>query len=160
MQIVTIGGYGYDQAGFISALRRAQIDTFVDVRQRRGVRGRQYAFLNSSRLQGALAEIGIRYLHLKDLAPTQSVRDIQKRIDTETGTKKRDRSRLSPEFVRAYEAEVLGAFDPAVFEREIGADAKVVALFCVEGQPEACHRSLVADRLARELGVHVEHVRP
>ena len=31
---------------------------------------------------------------------------------------------------------------------------------CVERDPEACHRSLIADRLAKEYGVEVIHLRP
>ena len=34
------------------------------------------------------------------------------------------------------------------------------ALLCVERDPEACHRSLIADRLATEHGMAVEHLRP
>jgi hypothetical protein len=36
----------------------------------------------------------------------------------------------------------------------------VVALFCVEREPAACHRSLVAARLSRDLGLDVEHLGP
>ena len=160
MRVVTIGGYGFDERGFIDALRAADVDTFVDVRQRRGLRGRRYAFLNSNRLQAALADAGIRYVHLRELAPTQAVRDVQKKRDAESGTEKRARTRLSPEFVEAYKSEVLDGFDVAAFDAAVGHDARVVAIFCVEGEPEACHRSLVADRLSRELDVQVDHVRP
>ena len=34
------------------------------------------------------------------------------------------------------------------------------ALLCVERDPEACHRSLIAARLADRHGVAVEHLRP
>ena len=34
------------------------------------------------------------------------------------------------------------------------------ALFCVERDPEACHRSLIADRIAAEYGVPVTHLGP
>jgi hypothetical protein len=33
-------------------------------------------------------------------------------------------------------------------------------LLCVELDPEACHRSLIAERLARLHGVRVSHIRP
>ena len=39
-------------------------------------------------------------------------------------------------------------------------DTQVVALFCVEKEPEACHRSLVADKLAKELKLEVENIVP
>jgi len=34
------------------------------------------------------------------------------------------------------------------------------AIFCVEADPEACHRSIIAERLAEGFGVRVRHVRP
>jgi uncharacterized protein (DUF488 family) len=34
------------------------------------------------------------------------------------------------------------------------------ALFCVERDPEACHRSLIARRLAERHRVTTEHLRP
>jgi hypothetical protein len=36
----------------------------------------------------------------------------------------------------------------------------VAALFCVEREPDACHRSLLAERLAADLGVEVVHLLP
>jgi Protein of unknown function, DUF488 len=36
----------------------------------------------------------------------------------------------------------------------------VTALLCVEADPEACHRSLIAERLAKRHGVTVSHLRP
>jgi uncharacterized protein (DUF488 family) len=38
--------------------------------------------------------------------------------------------------------------------------AGAAALMCVERDPEACHRLLVAQRMAEELGVRVVHLRP
>jgi uncharacterized protein (DUF488 family) len=35
-----------------------------------------------------------------------------------------------------------------------------VALLCVERDPEACHRSLVAERIAERFGLALEHLRP
>ncbi|MDX6413046.1 MAG: hypothetical protein QOH23_456, partial [Gaiellaceae bacterium] len=37
---------------------------------------------------------------------------------------------------------------------------RTAALFCVERDPEACHSSLVAERLAEEYGVTVVHLLP
>ncbi len=159
-RVVTIGGYGFTEETFLDALRAAGVDTFVDVRQRRGMRGSRYAFLNSRRLQEMLAREGIRYLHLKRLAPTDEVRRIQKDEDSRLGQAKRARSVLSPAFVAAYRDLVLARQDPRAFAEEIGPGAKTVALFCVEKEPAACHRSLVAEWLARHLGVEVEHVKP
>ena len=159
-KIVTIGVYGFDEDSFFDALRKAKVDTFCDIRSRRGVRGSTYAFANSLRLQARLAERGIRYLHRKDLAPTQAVRDRQAAADKATKTAKRKRTALGEEFITAYHTECLTAFDPHSLLDDLEEDAQVVALFCVEKNPEACHRSLVADKLAKELKLDVEDILP
>lgn len=159
-EIVTIGVYGFDEEAFFHILRAAGVDTFCDVRQRRGMRGARYAFANSARLQTRLEDMGIRYLHIKKLAPSQATRSLQRQDDESQGVTKRERTVLSPEFVRAYEAEYLSYFDSDSFLTRLGPDARVVALFCVEREPAACHRSLVAQWLARDWGVTITHLRP
>ena len=71
--VVTIGVYGFDQGTFLTALEDAGVGLVMDVRQRRGVRGREYAWANSARLQAALADAEIEYRHHKELAPTRSI---------------------------------------------------------------------------------------
>jgi len=159
-KIVTIGVYGFDETGFFAALRQAGVDTFCDIRLRRGVRGREYAFVNSKRLQARLAELGIRYLHLKELAPSRALRDRQTAADQAARTAKRKRTELSELFIAGYREECLCAFDSRKFIEQLGPDAKIVALFCVEREPDACHRSLLAERLQQELGVQVVHLTP
>ena len=159
-KIVTIGVYGFDEDSFFEALCRAKVDTFCDIRSRRGVRGSTYAFANSLRLQARLTNLGIRYLHRKDLAPTQSVRDRQAAADKAMKTAKRKRTALGEAFITAYHTECLTAFDPHSLLDDLEEDAQVVALFCVEKNPEACHRSLVADKLRQELKLEVENIVP
>ena len=159
-KIVTIGVYGFDEDSFFEALRKVKVDTFCDIRSRRGVRGATYAFANSLRLQTRLAELGIRYLYRKDLAPTKAVRNRQAETDKATKTAKRKRTVLGEAFIMAYHTECLAAFDPHSLLDDLEEDARVVALFCVEKDPEACHRSLVADKLAKELKLEVEDIVP
>ena len=49
-RVATIGVYGFDADSFLAALRDAGVTLLLDVRQRRGVRGPQYAWANSKRL--------------------------------------------------------------------------------------------------------------
>jgi uncharacterized protein (DUF488 family) len=156
--IATIGVYGFDRDSFLQALADAGVDLLLDVRQRRGVRGSEYAWANARRLQAALEEAGIGYTHLKELAPTTELRQLQYREDARLGEGKRSRTVLAPEYARRYTEEIL---DPAELEpvvRWIGASS--AALLCVERDPEACHRSLIAARLERDWGFGVEHLRP
>lgn len=160
LKIVTIGAFGFSEDAFFQALQAAQVDIFCDIRQRRGVRGATYAFVNSTRLQARLAELNIRYLHCKDLAPTTAVRQQQHHADKTTGTAKRQRTQLSPAFTRAYQQEILTGFDPQTLLNDLPDDAQVLALFCVEREPAACHRSLVAQTLHNTLNLEVTHLLP
>ena len=160
MRLLTIGGYGFSRESFIAALKRAGVDTFVDVRRRRGMRGAAYSFLNHKKLEATLAVVGVRYIHALALAPTTEIRDAQKASDAANGEAKRDRTRLAPEFVAAYEQKVLLRYTKEAFLSAVGEDATNVALFCVEGSPEACHRSLAAAYLSQLLATKVEHLRP
>ena len=43
LKMATIGVYGFDGESFLERLRRADVRLLLDVRQRRGVRGPEYA---------------------------------------------------------------------------------------------------------------------
>ena len=74
------------------------------------------------------------------------------------GIGKRERTQLSPAFAAAYTAECLSDFDAAGFLAELGTGGPI-CLFCVERDAAACHRSLVAARLATA-GAPVRHLLP
>jgi uncharacterized protein (DUF488 family) len=158
-RVVTVGVYGFTVDRFLAALRDARVDVLLDVRQRRGVRGPEYAWANSQRLQRALAEAGIAYRHLKELAPTTAMRQAQYAADAAKGEGKRTRTELSDVYRRAYLEQIL---DPADLDELLGdLDESVTgALMCVERDARACHRGLIAERLAAEYGVPVEHAVP
>jgi uncharacterized protein (DUF488 family) len=158
MTLRTIGVYGFDRDSFLRALETAGVDLLLDVRQRRGVRGSEYAWANAQRLQTALAETGIGYSHLKELAPTTEMRQMQYAEDARLGEGKRNRTRLAPAYVERYTEEILDQVDLEPVVQWIGGAS--AALLCVERDPEACHRSLLAERLRREHGFEVEHLRP
>jgi uncharacterized protein (DUF488 family) len=156
--IATIGVYGFDAPSFLAALEGAGVDTLVDVRQRRGVRGHEYAWANAQRLQAALGEAGIEYVHMKGLAPSTEMRQAQYREDDRRGEGKRSRTALAPAFARLYTETVL---DPADLTPLLElANDSLPALMCVERDEEACHRSLIAARLERDHGFRVLELRP
>jgi uncharacterized protein (DUF488 family) len=158
-ELVTIGVYGFDRDSFLAALDGADVRRLLDVRQRRAVRGPQYAWANSRRLQAALADAGIAYEHHRELAPTTELRQLQYREDERLGVGKRSRSELAPEYVRRYREEILDHVDLGAIAESLPEDG-AAALLCVERDPEACHRSLIAERLAERHGVSVSHLRP
>ena len=157
--VVTIGVYGFDRESFVARLRHADVRVLLDVRQRRGVRGPEYAWANSLRLQAALAQAGIAYEHHPELAPTTELRQVQYAEDHRRGVGKRSRRELAAEYTRRYTTEILDRADlgPVVAALpSIGS----AALLCVESDPEACHRSLIAARLSERHHVSIEHLRP
>ena len=155
----TIGVYDWTFEKWLGALRGAEATQVLDLRQRRGVRGTRYAWANSTRLQAALAEAGIEYRHRKELAPTTELRELQYREDDRLGVRKRSRVELAAEYRQRYLREILSRVSLRPIVEAMPVDG-AAALMCVEADPEACHRSLVAERLEAEFGLPVEHLRP
>ena len=149
-RLFTIGVYGKTEDQFFSALVQSRIETFCDIRMRRGVRGSQYSFVNSTYLQRALAGRGIAYRHVPELAPTREIRETQHAADLDQGVLKRARQELGVEFKRRYVEQILARFDSQQFAQSFNSDISSIVLFCVEGNPTACHRSLVGERLHRD----------
>jgi uncharacterized protein (DUF488 family) len=151
--------YDWTFEKWLGALRGAEATQVLDLRQRRGVRGTRYAWANSTRLQAALAEAGIEYRHRKELAPTTELRELQYREDDRLGVRKRSRVELAAEYRQRYLREILSRVPLRPIVEAMPVDG-AAALMCVEADPEACHRSLVAERLEAEFGLTVEHLRP
>jgi uncharacterized protein (DUF488 family) len=158
-RVATIGVYGFDLSSFLVALRKADVGLLLDVRQRRGVRGREYAWANSLRLQAALARAGVAYEHHRELAPTTELRQLQYREDAREGVGKRSRAKLADEYRERYLSEILDRVDLAEIVKCLPVD-RGSALLCVERDAPACHRSLIAQRMAEECGVSVIDLLP
>jgi uncharacterized protein (DUF488 family) len=158
-RVFTIGAYGFDREGFFGVLEEAEIDIFLDVRQRRGLRGAGYAFANAGRLTPELERRNIAYRHIKELAPDSQIRDLQRAADAASGTLKSTRTELSGTFVEAYAVAKLNRFDWGGLVKELH-PFEAPVFFCVEQRPESCHRSLVAPRLADQLHAEVVNLMP
>ena len=148
--IYTIGVYGSTAEEFFQKLTDHDIDTFCDIRLRRAVRGAQYAFANSERLQKKLANLSIKYLHEKGLAPTSEIIKLQDKFDKEHQIQRRKREELTDVFKTAYQHKILSKFDTRQFIDSLEkSGSRKVVLFCVERSPDACHRSLVTDKVKK-----------
>jgi len=173
--IFTIGVYGSTEESFFGALFEHEIELFIDIRARRGMRqSSPYKFVNSTALQKKLKELGIYYAHLKELAPTKEIRALQWQADKEEQILKKDRTGLSAAYVKAYKKEILKygkrRADLILEPHKILDRAKQLAeyptdrplqryvLFCVEAQANACHRSLVSGRFKEKLGGNIVHL--
>jgi uncharacterized protein (DUF488 family) len=153
-RIATVGVYEFDAQTFVRALDGAGVTQVIDVRQRRGVRGTEYAWANAQRLQRMLAEARIAYEYHPELAPDTELRQVQYREDARQGVGKRSREQLSPQYARTYTEEILDLvpLDPLIGRLPVHG---IAALLCVEATAAACHRSLIAQRLADRYGFDV-----
>ena len=84
-----------------------------------------------------------------------SVRARNWRASTASAT----RTQLAREYRERYIAEILDRADLDAVVAELPTD-RATALMCVERDPEACHRSLIAERLAKRYGLEELHLRP
>lgn len=149
IKIYTIGVYNSTESTFFHKLIENNINLFCDIRQRRGVRGSQYKYVNSNYLQTKLQELGITYKYIKELAPTNDIRQKQKNIDKTNGETKKQRTILGNIFKAEYLKQILEPFDMEKFANDLYASGvKNIVFFCVEEHATACHRSLVAQKLS------------
>lgn len=159
MEIYTIGVYNSTEDTFFQKLINNKIDTFIDVRQRRGVRGSKYSFVNSTKLQEKLFSLNIKYIHQLDLAPSSEVRNLQKKADIHNSQLKQNRQQLSDKFKSAYKEIILDRFDTRSFIENLQINKLLrVVLFCVEENADACHRSLITDKIKKEFNLIINHL--
>ena len=148
MIITATGVYGNNETEFFEKLLREKITLFIDIRQRRGMRGKKYAFANSIYLQNRLEALNIKYIHIKELAPTNAVREAQKQYDLLNNQTKQNREYLGHKFIDLYNEQVLNNFCfQKLIDRYI---SDKVVFFCVEQKDSACHRSLIVNKLKEE----------
>jgi len=159
MKFYTIGVYGSDESEFFDKLLTNEIDTFCDIRQRRGVRGSKYSFVNSKQLQIKLKNLGISYFHYLGLAPTKEIRMLQKQADLNNQELKRERKTLGAIFIDEYKSKIVNQFNFYEFFEDLKkSNAKKIVLFCVEESHQACHRSLIAEKLSNEYDFNVINI--
>jgi uncharacterized protein (DUF488 family) len=159
-KMFTIGVYGTTEAAFYDALCKANVDTFCDIRLHRGMRGSRYAYVNSAYLQNRLSKMGIRYVHIKELAPSKKIREMQKEYDKLTGAAKQTRTVLGKIFIDEFRKSNLETFDFQFFLNMLPSDTKTMVFFCVERAPDACHRSLVTDHLSKIFSIYSTDITP
>lgn len=151
--LYTMGIYNYSEDEFYSTILDYSISLIIDVRQRRGCRGRKYAYSNKTRLINGLKERGVSYLYIEGLAPTSDIRKIQKEYDKQHKQLKSQRNSLVAEFSDMYNEQVLEGYK---FEEilDVIKDNRNKAIICVEKNFQGCHRSLIASYLKEKYGVN------
>lgn len=159
MEVYTIGVYNSTEDTFFKKLIDNKIDTFIDVRQRRGVRGSKYSFVNSNKLQEKLYSLNIKYIHQLGLAPSNEVRDLQKKADFKKNELKQSREELDNSFKKAYIDIILNKFDSQDFISSLQKqNSSKIVFFCVEENSNACHRSLITEKIKNDLNLIINHL--
>ena len=143
LRLATIGYEGRTPDEFVAMLAENSIKVIVDVRQRAGSRKRGFA---KSVLQELLAASGIEYRHFPLLGTPAQLR---KRIRAGELDLQR--------YLREYRRHLNEQFEPLKALEDLVAQ-KRCCLLCVEADPLECHRSILAQVLARRSRGKVELV--
>ena len=141
--LYTAGYEGETIDGFLCRLMQSDIEAVLDVRQ--NPVSRKYGFSKST-LQRLAANVGVKYFHFKELGIPSADRKNLRSAD--------DYARL---FAR-YESSMLPRADAAVRAADQIVIGQRSALVCFERNHKYCHRSHLADRMARDTGLSVLHL--
>lgn len=159
IKFYTLGVYGLNSDQFFEKIVSNKIDTFIDIRRRRAVRGSEYVFVNSNRLQAKLAEMGINYIHLSELSPTEEIISIQKDYDKSINVATRKRDKLSDKFISEYKKNILDKYNMQdLFDQLNALGSEKALFFCVESEARACHRSIITNKLEKEYSGSIIHL--
>ncbi|MET3709841.1 uncharacterized protein (DUF488 family) [Sphingomonas trueperi] len=130
MKIFTIGYEATTMAEFLAALTRAGVQRVIDVRAL--PLSRRPGFSKSS-LAASLREVGIDYVHLKQLGTPKRGRDAAKKGDVAT-------------LREVYDVQLgLPEAQAQVAQMHALAAEKPSALLCYERDPCHCHRTLLLE---------------
>lgn len=140
---------GYEQAkpaAVLDELKRAKVDTLVDVR---AVAASRRPGFSKRQLAASLDEAGIAYIHLQKLGTPAEGRQAARAGDRDTLKRIYDKHIAKPEPQAALD-ELAGLIK----------SGKRIALLCYCRDPDTCHRSRVVANVKERLKVTVEDLIP
>lgn len=135
-ELMTIGYEGMTLGQFFRLLRHGEVETLVDVREL--PLSRKPGFSKSA-LSAAVASHGLSYAHAASLGCPRDIRHAF-RADG-------DWARYTQRF-----AEYMETQGGAIAQLAERVQAERCCLLCFEADPNFCHRSFVADRVATTVG--------
>ncbi|GAA4070101.1 hypothetical protein GCM10022214_26980 [Actinomadura miaoliensis] len=109
LRMVTIVVYGFDGESFLPRLQHTDVRLLLDIRQRRGVRGPEYAWANSLRLRPSPMPGSPTSTTPSSPQPPSCVGSSAPRTTARVG--KRSRCELAVEYAGRYTAEILDSSD-------------------------------------------------
>ena len=140
MILNTIGYQGAEMAPFISTLKQAGVECLVDVRE--NANSRKKGFSKTALAQTLQAQ-GIRYVHLRALGTPPEMRKAYRANPDMTWFRQAYRGFLAS---RAQDLQELAGLLPQ----------SRCCLMCFEADPAECHRSLIAEELAKNFSGKLE----
>ena len=141
MKLATIGYEADTQGGVIERLKAAGVEVVIDVR---AVAASRKAGFSKTLLSASLNEAGIGYVHLRELGTPKPGR-----IAARAG-----KVGEMHDIFNAHLAEPGAQLELAKASEM--AKEKKIALLCLEADHDACHRSIVADRICEAIGCEIE----
>jgi uncharacterized protein (DUF488 family) len=139
VELLTVGYEGEDLPAFVDKLKAAGVERLIDVRFTPLSRKRGFS---KTPLSEALKVAGIEYVHYKELGTLKQIRDDYKR------------TKDFGDFRRRYDAYLNDQARPMAAVYGLAA-TKRSALMCFEADHRHCHRTILAERMARDF--HGEH---
>ena len=144
--VFTIGYQGATVPGVLDALRQTKVDLLVDIRAVASSRRPGFA---KTALAASVEKIGVEYLHLRGLGTPADGRAAAR------AGKYDQMRRIFLAHLATDEAQTQLATLTSLVR-----DGRRVCLLCFEAEAEHCHRTLVANALAKTLGVGIVHLLP
>jgi uncharacterized protein (DUF488 family) len=139
----TIGYEGAKPRDFLQTLLMAEVRVVVDVRDR--AQSRRPGFSKAA-LELSLAEIGIRYIHYRELGDPKEGREAARAKDI-------------AKFKRIF-AAVLQTAEANVAMQKIAETCaeESICLLCYERDPAHCHRTMISDKIEIMTGKRARHL--
>lgn len=144
--VCTIGYEGATVPAVLEALREAKVELLVDIRAVASSRRPGFA---KTALAANVATIGVEYLHLRGLGTPAEGRAAA-RAGKHAEMRKIFLSHLATE----------AAQEQLAILTSLIRDGRRVCLLCFEADASHCHRTLVANALAKNLRVEIIHLAP
>ena len=141
--LATIGYEGATIADFVATLRSDGVEMLIDVRD---VPVSRKPGFSKTALARRLDEAGIRYVHLRDLGNPKPGRLAGKQGDMQT-------------FARIFRDHMAGDAAQRALDTALDIAGRASAcLLCFERDPLRCHRTMVAEEMARRRGIEIRHL--
>ncbi|MEU0780563.1 DUF488 domain-containing protein [Streptomyces sp. NPDC006173] len=137
---MTIGHSTHQLSGFLTLLRQSEVTAVADVRSVPA--SRYMPQFNQNSLEKALHEEGIKYVFL----------------GAELGARTKDSACYVDGRVQYSRLAQTREFAHGIERLEKGVKAESIAIMCTEGDPLACHRTVLIAKVLAERGMAVNHI--